>query len=84
MKSYNHLLVEQHQGQRLVDEFNADERQWQSLAWKRVQRRMLYPHLLANQHSLLDLLEFDKARPPQDCIGEWKGKRRPNRKEAQA
>ena len=68
-KSYNNLPVEQHQVQRLVDEYNADEQLWQSLAWERVHRLWLQPHLSAKQHRLLDLLEFAKARPSQDCIG---------------
>ncbi len=37
--------------QRLVDQFNADERLWKKLI-------------------KLDLLEFTKARPPQDGIGQ--------------
>ena len=69
MKFYNNVPSQQRLTQRLVDEFNADEQMWQSLEWERVQHRWLQPHLSAKRHRLLDLLEFDKARPPQDCIG---------------
>jgi len=55
--------------QRLIDQFNADERVWRSLAKERRQRRKGRPRLSAGQHRLLDLLECAQARPPQDCIG---------------
>jgi hypothetical protein len=69
MKSYNNLPPHQHQIQRLVDQFNADERLWRSLAEKRGERRLRRPRLSAKRHALLDLLEFAATRPPQDCIG---------------
>jgi len=69
LKAYNNPPQQQRLAQRLLDQFNADEQLWRSLAWKRIQRRRLHPHLSAKRHSLLDLLEFDKSRPPQDCIG---------------
>ena len=70
MKSYNNMPPEQRPAQRLVDRFNADEQLWQSLAWKRRLRRKLHPRMAAKQRELLDLLEFAKACPPQDCIGQ--------------
>jgi hypothetical protein len=32
-------------------------------------RRMLFPWLSKKQQKQLDLLDFAKARPPQDCVG---------------
>jgi hypothetical protein len=73
MKSYNNLPPHQHQIQRLGDQFNADERLWRSLAGERRLRRKGQPRLSAKQRRLLDLLEFSKARPPQDCVSQGDG-----------
>lgn len=67
---YNNLPSQQHQVQRLVDQFNADERLWRTLEGKRKRRRELGTRLSKKRHKQLDLLEFAKARPPQDCIGD--------------
>ena len=70
MKPKNSLPPQQHTVQRLVTQFNADERLWRSLAEKRGERRLRRPRLSAKRHRLLDLLEFAAARPPQDCVGQ--------------
>jgi len=70
MKSYNNLPPQQRLTQRLADQFNADERLWRSLEGKRKQGRELSPRLPEKSHKQLDLLEFAKTRPPQDCIGD--------------
>ncbi|MBI3811828.1 MAG: hypothetical protein HY283_06450 [Nitrospirae bacterium] len=70
MKRYDNLLPQQRLTQRLADRFNADERLWRILEGKRKQRRELGPRLPEKRHKQLDLLEFAKARPPQDCIGD--------------
>jgi hypothetical protein len=72
MKSYSNLPPEQRPGQRLSDRFNADERVWRSLEGKRKHRRKLGPRLPKKLLKQLDQLEFAKARPPEDCIAEWK------------
>jgi hypothetical protein len=64
---YN-LPPEQRAFQRQVDQFNADERLWKKLAPRRRARRRAQPALSRSQHKALDLREFAKARPPQDCI----------------
>ncbi len=71
MKSYNNLPSEQHPVQRLVDQFNADERVWRSLEGKRKRRRKLGPRMPKKRHKQLDQLEFARARQPQDCVGWW-------------
>lgn len=76
MNPYHNLPREQHATQRLVDQFNADERLWKALEPNRRARRKTRPKLSRKQAKVLDLLEFAKARPPQDCIGQriqpWK------------
>jgi hypothetical protein len=54
-----------------VDQFNADERLWKELEPKRRLRRKLCPHLSRKRLKKLDLLDFTKARPPQQCVGQW-------------
>lgn len=68
---YYNLPPEQIANQRLVDQFNAAERLWKKLEPKRRARRKLRPRLSCRKLKRLDLLEFAKARPPQDCIGQW-------------
>lgn len=54
--------------QRLAALFNSDEQIWRSLAGKRRRRRALFPWLSRKRLTQLQLLEFAKARPPQDCV----------------
>jgi hypothetical protein len=56
--------------QQLVAQFNADEELWFSLETKR-RRRKLHPRMSVQLKRQLDLLEFARARAPQDCIGFW-------------
>ena len=74
MNPYYNLPPEQRWIQNLVAQFNADERLWRSLEGKRLLRRMLYPRMSAKHRKLLNRLDFAKARPPQDCIGEVEGR----------
>jgi len=69
MNPYYNLPREQRRVQQLVTQFNADEQLWRSLEGKRRLRRRLYPRLSAKLRKQLDLLDFAKARPLQDCIG---------------
>jgi hypothetical protein len=71
MNPYYNLPPEQRATQRLVEQFNADERFWKKLEPKRRARRKLRPRLSRRKLKRLDLKEFAKARPPQDCIGQW-------------
>ena len=72
MNPYNNLPPEQRASQRLVDQFNADERLWKKLEPRRRARRKLLRRLLSRKAlKTLDLEEFASARPPQDCIGQW-------------
>ena len=68
---YHHLPPEQRASQRLVDQFNADERLWKKLEPRRQARSKLRPRLARKELMRLDLQEFAKAKPPQDCIGQW-------------
>ena len=70
MKPYSNLPSEQHRGQRLANQFNADARLWERLEPRRRLRRKTRAALTAQQHKALDLLEFARTRPPQDCVGE--------------
>ena len=69
MMHYDNLPLTQRPIQQLADQFNADELLWRSLEPKRRRRRKGRLRLSAKQHRLLDLLEFAKVRPPQDCVG---------------
>jgi hypothetical protein len=71
MNSYSNLPPEQRITQRLVDQFNADERLWKKLEPRRRARRRLPPRLSKKKLEKIDLQEFAKARPPQDCVGWW-------------
>jgi hypothetical protein len=71
MNPYYNLPPEQRPTQRLVEQFNADEKLWKKLAPKRRARRKLRPRLSRNEMKKLDLAEFAKAKPPQDCISQW-------------
>jgi hypothetical protein len=70
MNSYYNLPSEQRFTQRFVDQFNSDERLWAKLATRReARRKLLEPVLSEDQLKELDLLEFERAKPPRDCIG---------------
>jgi hypothetical protein len=71
LNPYYNLPPEQRATQRLVDQFNADERLWRKLEPKRRARRKLGPRRSRKNLKKLDLQEFAKAKPPQDCIGQW-------------
>ena len=71
MNLYCNLPPEQRPTQRLADQFNADEALWRKLEPRRRARRKLRPRLSRNKPKKADLLEFAKARPPQDCVAQW-------------
>lgn len=71
MNPYYNLPPEQRPIQRLIDQFNTDERLWKKLEPKRRARRKRHLGLSRKKLKKLDLLEFAKARPPQECIGQW-------------
>ncbi|HWW01738.1 MAG TPA: hypothetical protein VNZ64_18715 [Candidatus Acidoferrum sp.] len=71
MNPYYNLPPEKRFTQRLVDQFNADERLWETLEPRRKARRKRRPRLSRKRLKKLGLAEFAKARPPQDCIGQW-------------
>ena len=72
MNPYYNLPPEQRVTQRMVDQDNADARLWNKLVPRRRARRKLLGGLLSRGNlKRLDLIEFAKARPPQDCIGQW-------------
>lgn len=57
--------------QRLADQFNADERFWESLEPVRRLRRALCPCLSRRKRKKLDLADFARAQPPKDCVAQW-------------
>lgn len=71
MNPYYYLPPEQRRTQRLVDQFNADEKLWKKLEPRRRARRKLRPRLSKKKLKKLDLQEFAKKRPPLECVGEW-------------
>ena len=69
MDPYYNLPGEQRLLQRLVDQFNSDEELWKKLKPRRRFRRKLPRRVLSEgQIKRLDLLEFARERPPEDCI----------------
>lgn len=68
MNLYGNLDPEQRRVQRFVTLFNADEQRWESLKGKRRLRRALFPWLSKKLQKQLDLFDFAKARPPEDCL----------------
>ncbi len=58
--------------QRMVDEFNAEERLWKSLALRRKLRKILHPKISRRKRQQLDLAEFASRQPLKDCIGFWR------------
>jgi transposase InsO family protein len=72
MNGYYNLPPEQRRMQRLVDQFNKDEQLWKKLEpHRRFRRKVLRRVLSTKMLKKLDLREFARKRPPQDCIGEW-------------
>jgi hypothetical protein len=69
MNPYYNLPTEQRAIHRLVDQFNAAERLWEKLEPGRQARRKLRPWLSRKKLKALDLIEFEEARPLEDCIG---------------
>lgn len=70
MNSYPNLPPEQRRVQRLVDQWNVDEKLWRKLEPRRRLRRTVRRKLTKAQHRKLDLREFAKAKPPVDCLGQ--------------
>ena len=66
---YYNLPPGQRRNQQLVTRLNADEQLWESLESRRRLRRRLFPRLATHIRKQLDLLDFAKATPPQDCVG---------------
>jgi len=71
MNPYYNLPPGQQFTQRLVDQFNTDERLWNKLEPRRRLRRKLLPGLSKKKLKQLDLAEFAKAKPPRECVGQW-------------
>jgi len=71
MNPHHNLPTEQRPTQRLVDQFNADERLWKQLEPRRRSRRKIRPRLSRGKLKELALLEWAQGRPPGDCIGQW-------------
>jgi hypothetical protein len=72
MNPYYNLPPEQRFTQRLVDQFNADERLWQKLEPRRRARRKLLRWFLSRkQLKKLNLREFARERSPVECVGQW-------------
>jgi hypothetical protein len=63
------LPVHQQSAQVLADQFNADERLWESLAPLRELRRKRHPRMKKSKLKILDLLDFARAQRPRDCVG---------------
>ena len=55
--------------QTFADQFNTDERLWESLEPLRKLRQTLHPRMKARKRKELDLLDFAKAQAPKDCVG---------------
>ena len=70
MNPHSNLPPEQCPTQRLVDQFNADERLWKKLEPNRAARRKIRPRLSPGKLKKLALREFAQASPPPDCIGQ--------------
>jgi hypothetical protein len=71
MNPYYNLPSEQRRTQRLVDQFNADEKLWRKLEPKRrARRKLLGSRPSRDALKKLDLLEFAAERLPRDCIGQ--------------
>jgi len=72
MNPYYNLPPGQRFTERLVDQFNTDERLWKKLApRRRARRKLLRPFLSKKKLKKLDLREFARERPPLECVGQW-------------
>jgi hypothetical protein len=65
---FPNLPPHQQNVQRLVDARNADEALWRSLESQRIQRRKTLKHIPVKEQEDLDLLEFEAALLPRNCI----------------
>lgn len=74
MNQYYNLPPEQRRVQRLVALYNADEQLWQRLEGKHRLRRRILPRLSPKLQKQIDLLDFARARLPQDCVGGTEGR----------
>ena len=70
MNPYYNLPPGQHRVQRLVEQWNADERLWKKLEPLRRLRRARQKNLTEAQLRELDLRDFTRAKPPADCVGQ--------------
>jgi hypothetical protein len=70
MNPYPNLPPDQRPAQRLVDQFNADERLWKKPEPNRAARRKIRPPLSSAKLKKIALREFAQASPPPDCIGQ--------------
>ena len=71
MNPYYNLPPEQRLTQRLLDQFNTDERLWKKLApRRRARRKLLRTFLSKRELKRLDLQEFERERPPLECVGQ--------------
>jgi hypothetical protein len=71
MNFYRNLPFEQRFTQRLVDQFNADERLWDDLEPLRRARRRLDPRLSKRKLKELDLADFARRQAAAECVGQW-------------
>lgn len=71
MNLYYNLPPEQRRVQQLVAGFNTDEQLWESLVGKRRLRRKLFPRISTKLKKQLDLLDYAKTHPLQDCVGQF-------------
>ena len=71
MNPYHNLPPEQGSTQRLVDQFNADERLWKELEARRRVCRKFRHRLSKKKLKELDLAEFARKRPPLEFAGQW-------------
>jgi hypothetical protein len=74
MNLFYNLPREQRPVQRLVTLFNVDEQLWESLGPERNLRRKLFPWLSKKRQKQIDLLDFAKVRPAEDCRGQTEGR----------
>ena len=69
MNPYYNLPPEQRATQRVVDQYNSDVQLWKTLEPRRRSQRKLMRLLPCEMLKELDLLEFARARSPQELIG---------------
>jgi hypothetical protein len=68
MNNYSNIPCEQRFAQQLIDVFNKDEILWNRLVKRREQRRKQI-NISEEFHKLLDIIDFEVMRQPDDCIG---------------